>query len=48
MQYQKYEEADGDHVYKDLNTNTTYTFPGVEAGAEHESYLFSITGRYKF
>ena len=48
VQYQKYDRGDGDYVYTDLTTNTAYTFPGVSASADHESYLFSITGKYSF
>ena len=48
VQYQKYDRGDGDYVYTDLTTNTSYSFPGVSASADHESYLFSITGKYSF
>lgn len=48
VHYQKYDRGDGDYVYTDLTTNTGYSFPGVSASADHESYLFSITGKYNF
>ena len=48
VHYQKYDRADGDYVYTDLTTGSAYSFEGVSASADHESYLFSITGKYNF
>lgn len=48
VHYQKYDRADGDYVYNDLNTDAAVSFPGVSASADHESYLFSLTGQYSF